>query len=136
VEKITNYILDACALIAYLQAETGAENVKKILKDPTNQVFMHAVNFGEVYYDALKLSKEKANSLFEIIDRLPVKVLYSIDNEMIKEAGHFKANFKISYADSFVLSMAKIYNGQVVSSDHHEFDIIERKSNLKFFWIR
>ncbi len=35
-EKITNYILDACALIAYLQEENGAENVKTILKEPTN----------------------------------------------------------------------------------------------------
>ena len=135
-EKITNYILDACALIAYLQEENGAEKVKTILKDPSNQIFMHSVNFGEVYYDALKVSKDKANQLFETIAELPIKILWNIEEETIKQAGNYKLNFKMSYADSFVLETAKINNAQVVSSDHHEFDAVEENTNLKFYWIR
>ena len=97
---------------------------------------MHSVNFGEVYYDALKASKDKANQLFEIIAELPIKILWNIDKELIKQAGNYKVNFKMSYADSFVLASAKINNAQVVSSDHHEFDAVEENSNLKFYWIR
>ena len=134
--KVTNYILDACGLIAYLQQEEGAEKVKSILKNTSNQILMHLVNFGEVYYDALKISKNNGNKLFETIDKLPIKILWKIDKELIEQAGYYKVNFKMSYADSFVLASAKINNAQVVSSYHHEFDIVEENTNLKFYWIR
>ncbi|RLD60435.1 MAG: type II toxin-antitoxin system VapC family toxin [Bacteroidetes bacterium] len=135
-EEITNYTLDACALIAYLQEEEGAEKVKTILKNPSNLILMHAINFGEVYYDALKVSKNKANHLFMIIEKLPIKIIWNIDKQLIEHAGSFKVDFKMSYADSFVLSTAKINNAHVVSSDHHEFDTVEQNTNLRFHWIR
>jgi len=42
----------------------------------------------------------------------------------------------MSYADSYVLAMADISNAQVVSTDHHEFDIVEKNTMLKFYWPR
>ena len=42
----------------------------------------------------------------------------------------------MSYADSFVLAAANINNAIVVSSDHHEFDTVEKNTNLKFYWLR
>jgi len=72
--EIGTYIFDACALIAFLKNENGAERIKSILKEPSNSILMHAVNFGEVYYNALKISKDEANNLFDIIDKLPIKL--------------------------------------------------------------
>ena len=45
------YILDACAMIAFLRGEAGAEVVAEILRDPGDQCFAHAINLCEVYYD-------------------------------------------------------------------------------------
>jgi uncharacterized protein with PIN domain len=39
-----NRILDACAMIAFLRDEPGAEVVEAILTHPTDRCFAHAVN--------------------------------------------------------------------------------------------
>jgi predicted nucleic acid-binding protein len=49
---------------------------------------------------------------------------------------YFKANYKISVADSFALGLAKVNQAVLVSGDHHEFDIIEKAGELKFHWFR
>jgi PIN domain nuclease of toxin-antitoxin system len=135
-EKINTYVFDACALIAFLQKETGFEKVSEILKNPENVIFMHAVNFGEVYYDALKTSKEAAELLFEQMKKLPIKIQWNIDRNTLETAGKFKINNRMSLADSYVLALAEINNALVVSTDHHEFDAVEKNSILKFFWLR
>ena len=49
---------------------------------------------------------------------------------------YFKVNYKVSVADSFALGLAKENRAIMVSSDHHEFDIIENSKELEFSWIR
>jgi len=47
-------ILDACALIAYLNKEEGGDVVKVLLQDNetgNNLILLHSVNFLETYYD-------------------------------------------------------------------------------------
>jgi PIN domain nuclease of toxin-antitoxin system len=43
--------LDACAVIAYLRKEPGAEVLKEIIEQPETFLAMHFCNLGEVYYD-------------------------------------------------------------------------------------
>ena len=45
------YCLDACAVIAYLRQETGAEVLKELIERPHTFLTMHVCNLGEVYYD-------------------------------------------------------------------------------------
>jgi hypothetical protein len=44
------HCLDACAVIAYLRHEAGAEVLKEIIERPTTFLAMHVCNLGEVYY--------------------------------------------------------------------------------------
>ena len=55
---------------------------------------------------------------------------------MIRKIGYFKTNYKISFADSFVLASAKLNNARIITSDHHEFDVIEKDGDMDFEWIR
>jgi len=135
-ENIETYIFDACALIAFLQKETGFEKALELLKNPQSVILMHAINFGEVYYDALKTSKEAAELLFEQMKKLPIKIQWSMDRNTIEAAGKFKINNRMSLADSYVLALAEINSALVVSTDHHEFDAVEKNTNIKFFWLR
>ena len=50
------YILDACAMIAYLRGEAGADVVSAILIDSTHEPLAHALNLCEVYYDFYRAS--------------------------------------------------------------------------------
>ena len=45
------FVFDACALIAILGDEPGAEVVEDLLQETANRCLLHAVNACEVYYD-------------------------------------------------------------------------------------
>jgi len=131
------YVLDACALLAFLKKEKGGEVVKDIISSDS-EVFLHIVNFLEVYYDLLKeLGKEKSDTVCEEIFNLPIKIIHNTDLFFIKTAGFFKANYRISLGDSFVLATAKLNSASIVTSDRHELSFVESKEpSLNFNWIR
>lgn len=54
-----NHVLDACAMLAYLNGETGAESVEALLADPDEPCFAHSVNLCEVYYDFLRRADQR-----------------------------------------------------------------------------
>ncbi|MDM8548985.1 PIN domain-containing protein [Desulfobacterales bacterium HSG2] len=133
-EKITRYVTDACALIAFLQNESGGD---ELFKKPENEFFMHSVNLTEVCYDAVYVSgEEKAQELFEKVAGLPITVLWDLNVSLIKLVGKYKTSYQISFADAFVLALAEKEKAIVVSTDHHEFDVIESAGELSFYWLR
>ena len=136
-DEVSTYVIDACALIAYLRKEKGGDKLRALLKDSYNRFFMHSVNVGEVYYDSLRVSgKETARELFGDIAKLPINVIWTLDILFIELVGKYKTSFRVSYADSFVLSLAERGGGIVISTDHHEFDAIENAGVLAFYWLR
>jgi predicted nucleic acid-binding protein len=138
VEKKLNYfIVDACALIVYLRKEQGFDKFCSLLKDKNNIFYMHSINFGEVYYDTLRLSGEiKAKELFEDISKLPIKLIWHLDYKLLELAGKYKTNFHISYADSYVLALAEKENAKVITTDYAEFNSVEKENLLFFYWLR
>ena len=136
-QPVMKYALDACALIAYFRNEQGGDTLRKLLKEPHNRFFIHAVNVGEVYYDSVRYSgEEKAEELFEDIASLPIQVIWTLDIPFLKIVGKYKTSYKISYADAFVLALAEKERAKVISTDHHEFDPIEMAGVLSFYWLR
>jgi predicted nucleic acid-binding protein len=98
---------------------------------------MHHINLGEVYYDFYRVDgEEKADSVLNVLLKLPIEFVSRIDLDLLKIAGRYKSAGRISYADCFVLAMAEVYNAQVITSDHKEFDKIALKGKLSFRWIR
>ena len=134
------YVLDACALIALLLHEEGAEIVAQAYKDANSgnaKIVINAVNLLEVYYDFYRAhDKETADDMITNVYASVVSVVTEIDRALIIEAGRLKATYKISLADSFALAQAKITEGVLLTSDHHEFDAIEGKESIQFMWLR
>lgn len=135
------FVLDACSLIAYHQFEEGALIVKNLLAKAANEeanVLIHAATVAEVYYDFLKRnSLENANMfLQELKLNYPIIIVNEVDENLIRQIGYFKSLFKVSFADSFVLALAKVKNAIVITADHHEFDSIEANGELNFEWIK
>lgn len=134
-----NYLFDACAVIAFFEKETGAEKVKGILSKAAQSeclVLMHNASVAEVYYDAMKAAKHEEELILKSLNSYPITFIENVTTEMIKWIGYFKSTYKISFADSFVLATAKLNNAKVVTSDHHEFDVIEKSGDVAFEWIR
>lgn len=134
---VKTYVLDACALIAYLRDESGGEVLENLLANPNHRFVLHAITLGEVYYDSLRtIGEVGAEELFSDMARLPVEVMWRLTPELLTQAGQYKTTERISFADSFVLALATLEQATVVSTDHHEFDEIKRKALLPFFWLR
>ena len=131
------FVLDACAVIAYLNAEPGGDRVKALIGDNRNRVLMHYINLGEVYYGFRRSEGEqKASDVLNKLLDLPVEYVTVVTLDLLKHAGKFKSEHRISYADAFVLALAETEQVQIVTSDHHEFDLVEAAGQMKFFWIR
>ncbi len=136
-EEITKYVIDACALVAFFENESGAEKLRELFKMPENEFFMHSVNLTEVYYDAVYVSgEEKAQELFEKVVKLPITILWDLDIFLVRLVGKYKTSYQIPFADAFVLALAEKEKAIIVTTDHHEFDVIENAGELSFYWLR
>ena len=123
-EKVI-YVLDACAMIAYLRKEVGAEAVREIIVDWENICYAHAINLCEVYYDFWRIGgKAAADEAIEDLLLLGIIERNDFDADFWKKVGETKANNKASIADCFAIVLANQIGGTVLTSDHHEFDKI------------
>jgi hypothetical protein len=59
-----------------------------------------------------------------------------LTDSVFNEAGRFKASYRISLADSIALAETIVSSGELLTADHHEFDVIEKQEEIKFHWIR
>jgi len=136
------FVLDACALIAFLDDEEGADKVEDILRKARRNecaIYMNKLNILEIYYGIFREdSKEKAEKTLSKILALPIIVIDRLKDDVFKEAGRLKATYKISLADSIVLAEAKIRKASILTTDHHEFDPIDKEEGeeIVFHWIR
>ena len=71
-----HYVLDACALLAFLRGEEGADKIESLLIDNNNRCSAHAVNLCEVYFNLVReygeTTARAAMQNFKDIGVLPV----------------------------------------------------------------
>jgi uncharacterized protein with PIN domain len=80
------YVLDACAIIASLKNENGADKVENIFisqKKSHDTIIMHKINLLEVYYDVVKRCGEAtAKNVLAEIKKNPIKIISQFSNPM------------------------------------------------------
>lgn len=125
-------------MIAYLRDEPGGDLVESYLQDQSNPCMAHAINLCEVYYDFLR-AKDESTALAAIADLASMGLITrdDMDAQLWQEAGKYKATIKkISLADCFAMALANRMNGELVTSDHHEFDPIAASGLCSIKFIR
>ena len=134
------YVLDACALIAFLNDEPGADRVERIFCESVSdniQLLMHKINLLEIYYGTYRVKgKIIADEMLKSVKRLPILVEDSLEDPIFFESARLKATYKISLADAIALALTITRKASIVTADHHEFDKIENNETLSFEWIR
>jgi predicted nucleic acid-binding protein len=137
---IDAFVLDACALIAFLSKEPGYANITELLRRAQRSeitLLMHNINLLEVYYDLRRAYGEiTANAQLSNIRLLPVVFIPEVDGDCFMEAGRLKTNYRLSLADSIAISTAVVHNAAIVTCDHHEMNVIDKKEGIEFYWIR
>jgi predicted nucleic acid-binding protein len=130
-------VLDACALIAFLNDEPGAEVVASVFETVAS-VEISVINLLEIAYDALRRTGDTraAHDVLDAAKHLPLKIHWSIGEEVFQQAARFKADCRIPLADAIALATAGTAGAPLVTSDHHEFDLLQEKTSARFIWIR
>ena len=68
--------------------------------------------------------------------RLPITIINGISDNVFHEAGRIKTQYRMSLADSIALGETSMMGASILTTDHHEFDIVEKNENIKFTWLR
>ena len=123
------YVLDACAMIAYLRNEAGADVVEtallEALLDPSSQCLAHSINLCEVFYTFHRDRGESAaGDAMKDLFAVEVVARADFDAAFWQDAGRLKAGGRISLADCFALTLTNRVGGTLLTSDHHELDRI------------
>lgn len=131
-------VLDACAMIAYLRGEPGADVIEALLLDKNSSCLAHAINLCEVFYDFVSAADENAAyAAIADLESLGLVVRDDMDAQFWLEAGKFKATIKrISLADCFAMALTNRIQAELYTSDHHEFDPIAASGICSVKFIR
>jgi uncharacterized protein with PIN domain len=83
------FVFDACALIAYLNDEPGADKVEDLLEQARRDrvhLYVASVNVCEVFYDCFRRDAITAGQLVDGIYGLPITVIESLDRPLMHAA--------------------------------------------------
>jgi len=133
--KAATKVLDAYAILAFLEDQPGADVVKQLIEraiEDRTKLAMSVVNLGEVWYVLARAeSAEFADQMVSDIQGMAIEVV-DADWPQARQAAAFKAALKMSYADCFAASLAKLRKGEVVTGDR-EFKAVE--DEVRIAWI-
>ena len=128
-------ILDASALMVYLEKEAGYEKIKDLLvkaAESEKNLLMTTVNLGEVYYVLTRdHGHEEADKILHLITTFPIEFV-SVDLTITKQAALFKAAKKLPFADCFAAALAKLRKGELITTDK-DFKVVE--GDIKVSWV-
>jgi ribonuclease VapC len=130
------YVFDSYALVAYLQDEPGAGDVEALLGQAAEQgitIHMSLINLGEVTYLV-----ERRHGAIRCQDVLSALATFPIEFEEVTfdrvlAAARVKARWPLSYADAFVVALAREFDAILVTGDP-EFAQVE--SIVRISWLR
>lgn len=129
----TKKVLDAYALLSYLEGEKGQAVVKDLLASDAMELLMNAVNIGEVFYIVARGRglRDAEYFLAAILPSLPITVIDNAFEDVIA-AARLKAAHAISLADCFAAATAIREKAALVTGDR-EFEKIGRA--VRIDWI-
>ena len=122
-------VLDSSALLVYFEAQPGCEKVTGIFEESGKEhlgLFISIVNWGEVLYMIeRKHGLHRRDAIEHLMDQMNLEVV-SPERDATREAAHFKAAYKLPYADCFAAALAAQRKAELVTSDK-DFRAVEHK---------
>jgi len=127
---LRRYVLDASAVLRYLESAPGAARVEALLNDASDEaceIVMSAVNWGEVVYVLRrKLGRQDAAAAAKSVRSLPIGIVNAGEAEA-EGAADLKDRYSIAYADCFAAALAIASDATLLTGD---FDFKRCQSEL------
>jgi predicted nucleic acid-binding protein len=129
------YVLDANALIDFVESGPGVRKVDRLLHaaaEGRTVIFVSVMNLGEVFYWVwIKRSQERARQTLDGLSRLPIQIV-PVDLSLAVKAGELKALHKIPYVDCIAAALALQHRATLVTADR-DFEKLGRR--FPVLWI-
>jgi predicted nucleic acid-binding protein len=129
------YVLDANAVLDFIEAGPGWRKVESLLQSARQQgslVSISVLNWGEVFYLLWqRRSEETARRTTAGLSRLPIEIV-PVDLAQAMKAGELKAIHKIPYVDCIAAALATLQRATLVTSDR-DFEKLGRQ--FPVLWI-
>jgi ribonuclease VapC len=113
-------VLDAHALVAYLNKEPRAQMVRSALGEAVENGYslpLSVINWGEVLYtQERKAGLEGLRRTIAALDDLPITIV-DADRELTLAAARIKAASQLSYADAHCCALAQTLGAPVMTGD-------------------
>lgn len=124
-----NVVLDASAMIAFLRDEPGAEFVTSHMRRSPRQVFAHALNLCEVYYDFSRANGEDvAQRAINDLLALSIAERNDLEPHFWRAMARVKAKHRVSLADCAALVLAHELEAVLLTADRHELEPLSTSS--------
>ena len=135
--KISTRTLDSYALLAYLEGEKARPRIKELLQSAESgkcSLYLSLINLGEVLYIT---EREKGHILalqtLAAIDQLPLYIS-PVSRATVLAAAHIRAQYAMSYADSFAVVTAQGHNCPLITGDP-EFRTVADDGLIVVEWL-
>ena len=125
-------VLDASALMTFLENRPGADKVEDLIHLAVagkRHLLMSVVNWGEVYYSTWRAhGPGVARKVIEDIAQLPIQIV-AADLDLTHIAAELRAGHKLPYTDCFAASLAIHLKASLATSDK-DFASVEKKLDI------
>lgn len=129
------YVLDANAVMDFVDAGPGSRRVAQLLKDAARSqtaVMISTANWGEVFYLLWQRDGEaRARRTTSGLERLPWQII-PVDLSQALKAAEMKARHKIPYVDCLAAALANLNQATLVTADR-DFEKLGR--HFPILWI-
>lgn len=129
------YVLDASALIRFVDDEAGADRVEAILSACAAlqaAICISAVQWGEVAANYRKrFGQAKETYIMSTILPSEATIVPATAERTVRAAG-FRVDRKISYADGFALDLATDSPEHVLVTADYDFKTVEDLARIEF----
>ncbi|SPF47530.1 putative Ribonuclease VapC [Candidatus Sulfotelmatobacter kueseliae] len=129
------YVLDANAILDYVQDGPGAATMERVLREAFRRdatLMISVINLGEVFYWLWRnKGEQRSRQTIDDLSLLPLQII-PVDLPQALKAGELKALHKIPYADGIAAALAVAQNATLVTSDR-DFEKLGR--HFPILWI-
>jgi predicted nucleic acid-binding protein len=136
---LTTYLLDACALLAYVKKEPESVKVKELFDRALIReiaICISVINLTEAYYGLIRNDgMETAGEIMKSLDELPLSVIDTVSRAVSRDAARFKVSYSMSLADTFLCATAKSLSATIVTKDS-EIEAAVQPERLAVLWIK
>lgn len=136
---MTTYVMDASALIRFIDDEPGADRVDAILEECGRGqagMCLSAVQWGEVVANTRK--RFSLEEQFKILSNLLPETarVFAADQKCAESAARFKVDYGVGYADAFALDLAMQSADSVLITADYGFKAVESLARIEFLPVK